>query len=236
MAAIGRLAAGVAHEINNPLGILSGFAEGLLDRARDPRLAAESAFADFPEHLRLISHEVERLKTIVQKFLRFSRSRAPEARRLDVNEVAREVIGLLAGHAEREGKRLEAALAAESLPVDADPEQLKQVLLNLTLNGLDAVERGGGVAIASASRGGEVELRVEDDGPGVAPDVRSRLFEPFFSTKPPEKGTGLGLSLCWDLVRENGGRLELDPGPAERGTVFVVRLPAASEASRRAHA
>ncbi|MGH7822534.1 MAG: ATP-binding protein [Candidatus Binatia bacterium] len=235
MAAIGRLAAGVAHEINNPLGILSGFAEGLRDRAEDPSLRAHPAFVDFPEHLRLIRNEVERLQTIVQKFLRFARTRTPRAEWMDVNDVAREVLTLLGNHALRERKTLEADLAEGELPVEADPEQLKQVLLNLALNGLDAVECGGHVWIRTARRNGAGEIRVEDDGPGIPPEVRKRLFEPFFSTKPPEKGTGLGLSLCWDLVKENGGELEVAEGGG-RGAAFVLRMPLAAPGARRAHA
>lgn len=234
VAAIGRLAAGIAHEINNPLGALSGFSEGLLDRARDPTLASQPAFVDFPEHLRLINQEVDRLKTIVQKFLRFARSPVPKAELMDLNDVAREVVSLLANHARREGKVLALDLHGESLWVEADPEQLKQVLLNLALNGLDAVERAGEVKIRSRGRWETAELRVEDNGAGFSPEARRHLFEPFFSTKPPEKGTGLGLALCYDLVKENGGELELAEGGI--GTVFVIRLPAARAKESRAHA
>ncbi|MGH7859163.1 MAG: sensor histidine kinase, partial [Candidatus Binatia bacterium] len=236
MAAIGRLAAGVAHEINNPLGILSGFAEGLRDRACHPELLEHPAFADFPQHLRLISNEVDRLQTIVQKFLRFARTRSPRIERMDLNEVGREVLALLANHAHRERKTLEAKLCEGELAVEADPQQVKQVLLNLALNGLDAIDRGGHVWIRSGRRNGGAELLVEDDGPGIAPEIRGRLFEPFVSTKPPEKGTGLGLSLCYDLVRENGGELELADSSSGRGATFVVRLPLAGAAARRAHA
>jgi signal transduction histidine kinase len=236
MAAVGRLAAGVAHEINNPLGILSGFAEGLLDRAADPRLAAEPSFTDFPGHLRLIVDEVDRLKTIVQKFLNFARSKSPQKRRMDVNDVARQVLELLANHSRIGGKHLAGAVASEPLWVDADPEQLKQVLLNLTLNGLDAIDRGGRVTVRTLPVAGFAELRVEDDGAGVPVELRERVFEPFFSTKPPEKGTGLGLSLCHDLVRENGGELELHDPARGAGTVFVVRLALAEAEKLRARA
>jgi signal transduction histidine kinase len=109
------------------------------------------------------------------------------------------------------------------------------VLLNLALNGLDAVDPGGVVRLRSGAAGGAAELRIEDDGPGIAAEIREHLFEPFLSTKPPEKGTGLGLSLCWELVRENGGELELVETSA-RGTTFVVRMPLAVAGARRAHA
>src|SRR5262249_21747002 len=141
MAAVGRLAAGVAHEINNPLGILAGFAEGLRDRARDPALAVYPSFRDFPEYLRLIGQEVDRLKTIVQRFLHFARSRAPQKERIDAAEVAADVVDLLGAHARREGKELRLERGRSPHWVEADPEQLKQVLLNLALNGLDAVAR-----------------------------------------------------------------------------------------------
>jgi signal transduction histidine kinase len=225
MAAIGRLAAGVAHEINNPLGILSGFAEGLLDRARDPSLGTEPAFEDFPEHLRLIGVEVDRLKTIVQKFLNFAHNRTPQKTRFDANEVVRQVVELLANHARREGKRLVADLSPEPLWIEADPEQLKQVLLNLALNGLDAIERGGRVMLSSAEEGVDALLRVEDDGLGIPEELRSKIFEPFFSTKPPERGTGLGLALCQDLVHENGGEIALERSALGVGSTFALRIP-----------
>ena len=236
MAAIGRLAAGVAHEINNPLGILAGFAEGLLDRSRDPTLAAEPAFADFPEYLRLIGQEVDRLKSFVQRFLHFARSRAPEKQLIDVHSVAQQVLDLLRDQARRESKELRGDLGAPGLWVEADPEQLKQVVLNLALNGLDAVERGGWVRITTRTQAGAALISVCDNGGGIAEELRERVFEPFFSTKPPEKGTGLGLALCHDLVRENGGEIELKESTLGVGTEFVIRLPLAVAVELRAHA
>ncbi|MBI2963967.1 MAG: HAMP domain-containing protein [Deltaproteobacteria bacterium] len=235
IAAIGRLAAGIAHEINNPLGILSGFAEGLLDRSRDPALARQPAFRDFPEYLKLIGQEVERLKSIVQRFLRFARSRSPEKQLIDMNGIARQVLELLGSHARREGKDLAGTLSPVASLVEADPEQLKQVVLNLALNGLDAVERGGWVRIVTEIRDGTVEVCVRDNGEGVPEALRGRVFEPFFSTKPPEKGTGLGLALCHDLVRENGGEIELKETAGGAGTEFVIRLPLARPGELRAH-
>jgi signal transduction histidine kinase len=184
----------------------------------------------------LIVDEVDRLKTIVQKFLNFARSKSPQKRRMDVNDVARQVLELLANHARIGGKHLAGAVAAEPLWVDADPEQLKQVLLNLTLNGLDAIDRGGRVTVRTLAAAGVAELRVEDDGVGVPVELRGRVFEPFFSTKPPEKGTGLGLSLCHDLVRENGGELALHDPAKGAGSVFVVRLALAEAEKLRARA
>jgi signal transduction histidine kinase len=235
MAAIGRLAAGVAHEINNPLGILAGFADGLLDRSQDPTLAAQPAFRDFPEYLRLIGAEVDRLKTIVQRFLGFARSRSPEKQLIDANAIARQVLELLADHARREGKELAGELSATEAWVEADPEQLKQVVLNLAMNGLDAVERGGWVRITTRLRDGVVEVRVRDNGEGIPEELRARVFEPFFSTKPPEKGTGLGLALCHDLVRENGGEIVLEESTVGFGSEFVIRLPSGGRTELRAH-
>jgi signal transduction histidine kinase len=235
MAAIGRLAAGVAHEINNPLGILAGFAEGLLDRSSDPTLSAQPAFGDFPEYLRLIGQEVDRLKTIVQRFLRFAHSRVPEKQLIDVNLIAQQVLDLLANHARREGKQLTGDLGDGGVWVDADPEQLKQVVLNLALNGLDAVERGGWVKVSTRIGGESAEISVRDNGGGIPSEIRERVFEPFFSTKPPEKGTGLGLALCHDLVRENGGEIELKESTVGVGTEFVIRLPLAARNELRAH-
>ena len=119
--------------------------------------------------------------------------------------------------------------------LDADPEQLKQVVLNLALNGLDAVERGGWVRIATRPCGAAAEISVRDNGGGIPTDIRDRVFEPFFSTKPPEKGTGLGLALCHDLVRENGGEIELRESTVGVGAEFVIRLPLSARTELRAH-
>ena len=113
---------------------------------------------------------------------------------------------------------------------------MKQVVLNLALNGLDAVDRGGWVRITTRARAETAEVSVCDNGAGIAEELRDRVFEPFFSTKPPEKGTGLGLALCHDLVRENGGEIELKESTVGAGTEFVIRLPLAIRTELRAHA
>jgi signal transduction histidine kinase len=194
------------------------------------------AFRDFPEYLRLIGQEVDRLKTIVQRFLGFARSRAPEKQLIDANSIAKQVLELLAEHAQREGKELTGELSVDGCWVEADPEQLKQVVLNLAMNGLDAVPRGGSVRIVTAVRDGTAEVHVRDNGEGIPEELRARVFEPFFSTKPPEKGTGLGLALCHDLVRENGGEIELTQSAVGAGSEFVIRFPSAGRTELRAHA
>jgi len=184
----------------------------------------------------LIGQEVDRLKSIVQRFLRFARTRAPEKQLIEVNGVARQVLALLGTHARREGKELSGILDPAELWTEADPEQLKQVVLNLAMNGLDATERGGWVRIVTDRAGDTIEIRVRDNGEGIPDEHRARVFEPFFSTKPPEKGTGLGLALCHDLVRENGGEIELEESDVGVATEFVIRLPATSASELRAHA
>jgi signal transduction histidine kinase len=186
--------------------------------------------------LRLIGQEVDRLKSIVQRFLHFARSRTPQKQLIDVNSAAQQVLELLGNQARRESKDLSGDLSTESLWVEADPEQLKQVVLNLALNGLDAVDRGGWVRITTRARAEAAEISVCDNGGGIAEELRDRVFEPFFSTKPPEKGTGLGLALCHDLVRENGGEIELKESTEGAGTEFVIRLPLSVRTELRAHA
>jgi signal transduction histidine kinase len=146
------------------------------------------------------------------------------------------VIELLANHTRSEGKELRGDLIPTGAWVEADPEQLKQVLLNLAMNGLDAVERGGWVRIATRALDGVAEIAVRDNGDGIPEELRDRIFEPFFSTKPPEKGTGLGLALCHDLVRENGGEIELRESAVGVGSEFVIRLTLSPRSEVRVHA
>jgi two-component system NtrC family sensor kinase len=217
MSAVGQLAGGVAHEINNPLGGILAFAQLM---SREDRTEGDL------ENLRLIQDAAMRAKRIVESLLRFSRRpREEEKGPVDLAQVADDALFLLQSQL-KDGK-FEVARAYEPVHALGNANQLQQIFVNLIVNALQAMDGAGTVTVGVGPAGpGRVELSVTDTGPGVKPDVAKRIFEPFFTTKPEGKGTGLGLSICYQIAEEHGGSIRVEPGPT-RGARFVVELPAA---------
>lgn len=232
MATIGLLAAGVAHEINNPLAAISGFAEGL--KRRLPRLQAalgeadefQDLMVDFQEYVGTILTECNRCRDIVQSLLTFSPRQNPEFTRVDLNQLVDDVLKLLQHRLRRyPSDAIRLALAAVSPQARGVAPELKQVVLNLVLNGLNAIRGGGHITLLTAQSGEEdVVLHVVDTGCGIAPDHMAKLFEPFFTTKPAGQGTGVGLSTCYNIIRQHGGEIRV-ASKLGRGSTFSVRLP-----------
>jgi len=227
LAAVGTMTAGLSHEIRNPLNA-AALQLNVLER-RLGRLAPADQ-APLREPLDLVKGELKRLDHILDDFLQFARPRELERRAVDLAAVAGQVLDFLAGAFERRAVRLERRLAGPA-PIRGDEERLRQVLVNLCLNALDAVEDGGRVTVACSPLppGPDgvrwVELAVDDDGPGIPPEVADRIFEPFFTTKAT--GSGLGLSIVHAIVAQHGGTIEAGPSP-ERGARMVLRIPMAS--------
>jgi signal transduction histidine kinase len=210
LAGIGRLAAGVAHEINNPLGVILGYAKLLRKRA-DPAAA---------EDLAVIEEETLRAKEIVDGLLDLSRPLPASAERVDLRALSDDVVSRL-----RDAHLLDdvAVSVDGAASVAGHPEKLRQVLVNLVRNAAEAAGPGGRVTVGVGERDGAVEVAVRDSGPGIPPELRPRLFEPFFTTKA--RGTGLGLAVSRAIARAHGGELEAD-APDGRGARFALRLPA----------
>jgi signal transduction histidine kinase len=226
LADIGQLAAGVAHEINTPLASIALRAESLLRSAQDPALAELEAFKNFPRYLKTIEEETYRCKKIIRALLEFSSSRPPETRPTDLNALAERAADLV-GH-QMKLKQVSLSLRLEpglgSIP--ADDGQLRQVLLALLMNALDATSAGGHIEVETCARAdGHAVLAVKDDGAGIPPEIRAKIFSPFFTTKPFGQGTGLGLAICHGIVTSHGGTLEVESEPG-RGTRVAVILPA----------
>jgi len=225
LADIGQLAAGVAHEINTPLASIALRAESLLKVAGDPRLLAVDAFKNFPRYLKTIDEEIFRCKKIISALLEFSRVRRPETRITDLNALAEKAADLV-GH-QMKLKQVALALKLDgSLPhIKADDGQLRQALIALLMNALDATPPGGHVSVQTARDGaGAVVLTVADDGSGIAPENLDRIFNPFFTTKPVGQGTGLGLAICHGIVASHGGDIRVD-SEVGRGTRLSLVLP-----------
>jgi PAS domain S-box-containing protein len=216
LAEVGRLTAGIAHEINNPLAIVAYAAE-LLRR--------EQPCSDFQEEmLEKIQTEVERLKSLTGGLLSFSSNRETQSRLVNLNDLISEVVRLLRFELQRQTIRLDTDFS--DVPViTADPNKIKQVVINLVMNAVHALKGEGRILLATGiNNEGFLELRVQDDGPGIPSAIQDQVFAPFFTTKPDGEGTGLGLYICQNIVREHGGRIVLESQPGQ-GTVFRITLP-----------
>jgi two-component system, NtrC family, sensor histidine kinase AtoS len=225
LADIGQLAAGVAHEINTPLASIALRAESLLKAADDPRLQAVDAFKNFPRYLKTIDEEIFRCKRIIGSLLDFSRVRKPEVRESDLNALAERAAELV-GHQMKLKQVTLSVRLDPSLPrVPADEGQLRQALLALLMNALDATPSGGHVEIETRKDGADsVELTVVDSGMGIAPENLDKIFSPFFTTKPVGQGTGLGLAICHGIVASHGGEIRVQ-SEIDKGTRLSLVLP-----------
>jgi two-component system NtrC family sensor kinase len=226
LAAIGQLAAGIMHEINNPLATISACAAALEGRVGEPGPAAAASMF---EYLEMIEKEVQRCTRIIDGLLDFSRPKGKQKAPVSLGALAEDALFLLRHH-ERYRQVVVATDLAAAPPALGNAEQLVQVLLALMLNALDALEAGGQITVRTRSgRGGrEAVLEVEDTGAGIPREEQSKIFEPFYTTKAPGRGTGLGLSICYGIVQEHRGRIEVDSQPG-RGSTFRVILPAVEE-------
>ncbi|MDH3284707.1 MAG: ATP-binding protein [Acidobacteriota bacterium] len=224
MAAVGRLAAGIAHEINNPLATIAGCAEAMRGRLRGP-LEGEDR-EDVRQDASVIEEEAYRCKDILGSLLDLSRT-SPQTKGIcDLGDIARRTLKLLRHNPRISGVHLELEVDADTPPTMASADQLVQVLLAILLNAADAAAPNGNVILRTRrGHGGEAVISIEDDGPGISPELQERIFEPFFTTKPPGQGTGLGLSVAYGLVQAHGGRLEMISHPG-LGTRFDVIMPA----------
>jgi two-component system sensor histidine kinase HydH len=216
LAAVGQLAAGVAHELRNPLTSIKMLVQTGLE--------GESPMGLPPEDLAVVEQEVRRMEGYIRTFLDFARPPRSERRRTDLTGVIRRAMTLIEGRARRLQVTLSETLPAEPVMLDIDPEQVQQVLVNLLLNAVDALPHGGTVTVAVTrpENGGPIEVSVSDNGTGIAPGVRGRLFQPFVTGKPD--GVGLGLSICKRLVEAHGGVIGAEDAPGG-GTVVRFTLP-----------
>ena len=224
LAAIGQLAAGVMHEINNPLATISACVAAITGRL-DDATGTERAVVD--EYLELIDKEVDRCTRIVDGLLDFSRPKGKAKGRVVLNALVDETLFLMKHH--QRFKRLTVARELDAtLPATmGNAEQLTQVLMAMMLNAVDAMDDRGKLTLRtgrSPSRSDEVLLEIEDTGVGIPRADQSKIFEPFYTTKAPGRGTGLGLSICYGIVEDHKGRIEVDSQPG-RGTTFRVFLP-----------
>jgi PAS domain S-box-containing protein len=220
MAAVGELAAGIAHELNNPLNSVLVSSELLLERAdldgRDR------------ERLEAIARQASRAGDIIRNLLDFARQRSTLRDWADVNQVLSDSLSLLRQRLENGGVTLVETYADDLPPLLLNASRLKEVFLSLALNALQAMPEGGRLTVQTEQRGDRVAVTFGDDGLGIEPDVLPRIFEPFYTTRAVGEGTGLGLSVSLGIVQEHGGTMQVDSRPGE-GATFVVWLPVDKE-------
>jgi signal transduction histidine kinase len=223
LAGVGRLAAGVAHEVGNPLAAILGYIETLLGETGERPIAPELR----REVLTRVRAETERIHRIIQELLEHARPTAEEIAPVDVGRAVEAAVSLVRAQARGRGLTLDVDLPPGLPRARASAGRLTQVMVNLLLNAADATGGAGKVTVDARARGGKVVVGVADDGPGIAAEHRARLFEPFFSTKETGRGTGLGLSVSLAIVEAWGGTIQLVDGA--RGARFEVELPCARE-------
>lgn len=228
MASIGELSVGVAHEINNPLAIISTEREILIDASQKANGIDPSFRTQLDNAMHQIDVQIQRCKRITHNLLRFSRRTESVIDTVDINAFISEVIDLMEREARSSGITFFERLSADVPPILSDLSQLQQVFLNLITNAIDAHEdkRYGSVAISTTYLESEkiVEIVVSDTGCGMSQETLARVFDPFFTTKPTGRGTGLGLSICYSIIKGLGGRIHVKSVPGQ-GTDFIIRLP-----------
>jgi len=220
LAAVGEMAAGIAHELNNPLTTVSGFTELTLEEVPPgTRLHAD---------LELVLREAHRATDVVRRLLDFARQSESVRTRSDINEIVKEVLALVNHLLHTSGVQLITNLPTGLPTVSVDRNQVKQVLLNLVHNALHAMPNGGELRISCTRRSRDhqdwVMVVISDTGIGISPENLERIFEPFFTTRAKEGGTGLGLSISYGIVAEHGGFIEAE-SKVDKGSIFSVWIP-----------
>ncbi|MDY6910568.1 MAG: ATP-binding protein [Thermodesulfobacteriota bacterium] len=228
LAAIGELSAGIAHEINNPLAIMSQELEWIRHVMASEESLRSSGFEELNDSLHEIARQVERCKEVTHKLLGFARKMDPVIQPVDINRLIEEMACLVEKEARLRKITLIRRYREDLPPIRTDPPLVRQVVLNLLNNAMHAIGEDGSISLETHFMGDHVELVVSDTGCGIPEELQSRIFDPFFTTKPPGKGTGLGLSICHGIVQRLGGRIELESLPGE-GTSFHVILPVREE-------
>ena len=228
LASIGKLAAGIAHEINNPLAAISGCVEGLISRSIDLSLTRIPAFEDFPEYLKIIDDEIHRCKGIIDNLLNFSRAKELMQEEVSLNETLEQTLQLLSHHKAFRKISVITELDPACPSIVGNPSELRQVFLAMAINAVDAMNESGTLTIRTGTeiRNGLTMVCVEfqDTGVGIPQQHLNKIFDPFFTTKPVGKGTGLGLSICYGIVRSHEGFIKVT-SEAGKGSLFQIYFP-----------
>lgn len=224
LAALGKMAAGIAHEINNPLAVIGEKAGWMKDLLTEEALRKSKNFQEFESSVDKIEEHVERARKITHNMLGFARRMEPRLDDVDINRTLDEVITLLENHARTNNIEIQTDFQ-EMLPIIAnDQSQLQQVFMNLMNNAIDAIGKDGLVEVKTRIREDTIEIEIGDDGPGIPKEAEHKIFDPFYTTKENGKGTGLGLSITYSIIEKMGGRIRFESRDP-KGATFFVNLP-----------
>lgn len=215
MPAIKQLVAGMAHEINNPLFVISGRLEMLLEEDMPEKIRAD---------LNIVKAQAQRIRNLVDRLLKFSRKAAPKFEALNINQAIEGALPLLAQYELPDRKiEIEKDFAAKLPLVKGDLNQLQEVFINLLINAYQAMPQGGKLSIKTVKPAGQyVEIRIKDTGSGITAENLKKIFMPFFSTK--KEGAGLGLAICYNIIKDHGGFIDIE-SRVDCGTAFIIKLP-----------
>jgi two-component system NtrC family sensor kinase len=224
LAAIGKMAAGVAHEINNPLAVIiqkTGWMEDLL---LEEEFQKSRNIDEFRNSIVKIEEHVERARKVVHNMLGYARRMEPRSEDVDINETIKQTIALLANYARINNIEVRTKLAPELPVIASDQAQLQQVFFNLISNAIDAIGKEGAIDVESTRSDSEIHVSIKDDGPGISEGQQRKVFDPFFTTKSSGKGTGLGLWVSYNIIEKMGGTITLD-SEVGKGSTFTVQIP-----------
>ncbi|GAV25379.1 two-component sensor histidine kinase [Carboxydothermus islandicus] len=225
MAALGLLAAGIAHEINNPLATVSAYAEDLLERISEEDVKELHSSGELARYLQVICKQIERCKKITGSLLNFARQPAGHMVDINLNELLEDTLALVNHRIKQLGIQVEKEFNVDLPVVKGDLSQLQQVLLNIIGNALDAMETTGGrLKLVTEKREKDLVIKIIDTGTGIAQEELKKVFDPFYTTKPLGKGTGLGLSICYGIIKEMKGDIQIS-SRLGKGTTVTIILP-----------
>ena len=231
LAALGKIAADIVHEINNPVAVISEKAGWMKDLLPDAKFQPEESRDEYLTSITNIEQQVQRIQKIVRNILGFARRMEDHMDEVNVNTVLDQTAELLQDQARGRDISIHRNLEPDLQVIAGDPSQLQQVFTNLIHNAMDAIEKGGNIHLTSRRTNEFIDILIRDDGPGIPHDRLGKIFDAFYTTKPSGKGTGLGLSICQTIIRQMGGSIRVDSTEGE-GSTFTVRLAATLPKSR----
>ena len=230
MAALGKLAAGIAHEVNNPLAVIKEKVGWLSDLLSEEDVSGSENFQEFDDALRKIDYHVDRAKKVTHRLLGFARRMEPSHERVNINKILAETIEFLRNEAHYRNIKIHSDYTANLPETTSDSAQLQQVFLNILNNAIDAMVKDGVISVQTTHYPKEKKVGIcfTDEGPGIPAEILSKIFDPFFTTKEVGKGTGLGLAISYSIVEKLGGNIVVN-SEVGRGTTFTIMLPIVNE-------